>query len=91
VLVLNHFADELSAALAEPRERLVDVVHGEHDACREFWGQPPNSFPTESLVVYEVCYESPFKVRRRSEPTSEREHQGFRVRSGGRLDERLML
>jgi hypothetical protein len=32
VLVLNHFADELRATLAEPGERLVDVVHGEHDA-----------------------------------------------------------
>src|SRR6266511_3566526 len=32
VLVLNHFANELRAALAEPGERLVDVVHGEHDA-----------------------------------------------------------
>ena len=32
VLVLDHFADELRAALAEPGERLVDVVHGEHDA-----------------------------------------------------------
>jgi hypothetical protein len=32
VFVLDHFADELRAALAEPGERLVDVVHGEHDA-----------------------------------------------------------
>ena len=33
VLVLNHFAaDKLRAVLAEPGERLVDVVHGEHDA-----------------------------------------------------------
>ena len=32
VLVLNHFTDELRAALEEPGERLVDVVHGEHDA-----------------------------------------------------------
>src|ERR671934_3037921 len=32
VLVLHHFANELRAALAEPGERLVDVVHGEHDA-----------------------------------------------------------
>src|SRR3989475_3607479 len=32
VFVLDHFADELSAAFAEPGERIVDVVHGEHDA-----------------------------------------------------------
>src|SRR5262245_34415210 len=33
VLVLDHFAaDELRAVLTEPAERLVDVVHGEHDA-----------------------------------------------------------
>jgi hypothetical protein len=32
VLVLNYFTDELRAALEEPGERLVDVVHGEHDA-----------------------------------------------------------
>jgi len=32
VLVLNHFTDELRAALEEPGERLVDVVHSEHDA-----------------------------------------------------------
>ena len=33
VFVLDHFAaDELRAALAEPGERIVDVVHGEHDA-----------------------------------------------------------
>lgn len=32
VLVLNHFTDELRAALEEPGERLVDVVHGKHDA-----------------------------------------------------------
>jgi hypothetical protein len=32
VLVLNHFADELRAALAQPSERVIDVVHGEHDA-----------------------------------------------------------
>src|SRR5687768_18235304 len=32
VFVLNNFADELRAALAEPLERVVDVVHGEHDA-----------------------------------------------------------
>src|SRR5438270_9369733 len=33
VLVLDHFAaDELRAVFAEPGERLVDVVHGEHDA-----------------------------------------------------------
>ena len=31
VLVLNHFADEPRAALAEPGEHLVEVVHGEHD------------------------------------------------------------
>ena len=32
VFVLDHFADELRAALAEPGERIVDVLHGEHDA-----------------------------------------------------------
>ena len=32
VLVLDHLADELRAVLAEPGERIVDVVHGEHDA-----------------------------------------------------------
>ena len=33
VFVLDHFvADELGAVLTEPAERLVDVVHGEHDA-----------------------------------------------------------
>ena len=32
VFILNNFAHELGAALAEPFERLVDVVHGEHDA-----------------------------------------------------------
>src|SRR5947209_1949575 len=33
VLVLDHFAaDQLCAVLAEPHERLVEVVHGKHDA-----------------------------------------------------------
>src|SRR5262249_61838647 len=32
VLILDHFADEFRAALAEPGERIVDVLHGEHDA-----------------------------------------------------------
>src|SRR6185295_16321823 len=32
VLILNHFAYELRAATAEPDERIVDVIHGEHDA-----------------------------------------------------------
>src|SRR4051794_14196146 len=32
VLILDHFAYELRAARAEPFKRLVDVVHGEHDA-----------------------------------------------------------
>ena len=32
VFVLDHFADELRAACAEPGERIVDVLHGEHDA-----------------------------------------------------------
>ena len=32
VFVLDHFADERCAASAEPGERIVDVVHGEHDA-----------------------------------------------------------
>src|SRR3989442_7858289 len=32
VLILDHFADELRAAFAESGERIVDVLHGEHDA-----------------------------------------------------------
>ena len=32
VLILDHFADELCAAFAEPGERIVDVLDGEHDA-----------------------------------------------------------
>jgi hypothetical protein len=32
ILVLDHFADELRAALTEPDERIVEVLHGEHDA-----------------------------------------------------------
>ena len=32
LFVLNHFADELCATLAESGERPVDVVHSEHDA-----------------------------------------------------------
>src|ERR671924_557035 len=32
VFVLDHFVDELRAVLAEPGERIVEVVHGEHDA-----------------------------------------------------------
>src|SRR5262245_1063179 len=32
VCVVNHRADELGAQLAEPSERVVDVLHGEHDA-----------------------------------------------------------
>src|SRR5690606_32331458 len=32
VLVLDHFADELGAAFLEPGERIVYVLHGEHDA-----------------------------------------------------------
>src|SRR5712672_3542781 len=32
LFVLNHFADELRATLAEPGEGVVDVVHSEHDA-----------------------------------------------------------
>jgi len=32
VLILNHFADEFRAATAEPVKRIVDVLHGEHDA-----------------------------------------------------------
>lgn len=32
VFVLNHFADELRAAFAEPCEGIVYVRHGEHDA-----------------------------------------------------------
>ena len=32
VFVLDYLADELRAVLGEPGERLVEVVHGEHDA-----------------------------------------------------------
>lgn len=32
VFVLDHLADELRAVPAEPAERLVDVIDGEHDA-----------------------------------------------------------
>ena len=32
VFILDYFAYELRAARAEPFKRLVDVVHGEHDA-----------------------------------------------------------
>src|SRR5437016_7661273 len=32
VFILDYVAYELRAALAEPFQRLVDVVHGEHDA-----------------------------------------------------------
>src|SRR5207249_11749598 len=32
VFILDHFADELRAAFAESGERIVDVLHGEHDA-----------------------------------------------------------
>lgn len=32
VLVLNHCADKLCALFAKPRERLVNVAHGEHGA-----------------------------------------------------------
>jgi hypothetical protein len=32
IFILDYFTDEFSAALAEPFNRLVDVVHGEHDA-----------------------------------------------------------
>jgi hypothetical protein len=32
VFVLHHLADELRAVLAEPGERIVEVVHSEHDA-----------------------------------------------------------
>jgi len=32
VSILDHFADKLRAALAEPNERIVKVLHGEHDA-----------------------------------------------------------
>ena len=32
ILVLDHFADELRAAFHEPGERIVDVLHSEHDA-----------------------------------------------------------
>jgi hypothetical protein len=32
VFVLHHFVDELRAVLPEPGERIVEVIHGEHDA-----------------------------------------------------------
>ena len=32
VFVLDHFPNELRTPLAEPGERIVDVLHGEHDA-----------------------------------------------------------
>ena len=32
VFILDYFAYELRAAFAEPIKRLVDIVHGEHDA-----------------------------------------------------------
>jgi hypothetical protein len=32
VSILDNFAHELRAVLAEPLERLVDVIHGEHHA-----------------------------------------------------------
>jgi hypothetical protein len=32
VFILDYFAYKLRAAFAEPFKRLVDVVHGEHDA-----------------------------------------------------------
>src|SRR5215471_9954973 len=32
VFILDYFTYELRAAIAEPSKRLVDVVHGEHDA-----------------------------------------------------------
>jgi hypothetical protein len=32
VLILDYFACELRAPIAEPFKRIVDVVHGEHDA-----------------------------------------------------------
>jgi hypothetical protein len=32
VFVLDHFVDELRAVLAQSGQRIVEVVHGEHDA-----------------------------------------------------------
>ena len=32
VLILHHFADKLRAAATEPGERIVDILHDEHDA-----------------------------------------------------------
>jgi len=32
VFVLGNFADELRAAFTETGERIVDVLHGKHDA-----------------------------------------------------------
>src|SRR5947209_12264091 len=44
VLVLDHFAaDQLCAVLAEPGERIVEVIHGKHDAevaKSVHWGVP---------------------------------------------------
>ena len=32
VFILDHFADELRAALLKPSDRFVDIVDGEHEA-----------------------------------------------------------
>jgi len=32
VFVLDHFADKLRTAFTKPGQRIVDVLHGEHDA-----------------------------------------------------------
>jgi hypothetical protein len=32
ISILNYFAHELCAALVESCKRLVDIIHGEHDA-----------------------------------------------------------
>ena len=43
VFVLDDFTDELRTAFAEPGERIVNVVHGEHDAEAAqsiHWGVP---------------------------------------------------
>lgn len=41
LFVLNHFADELRTAFAEPGERVIDVFNGKHDPEvpeRVHWG-----------------------------------------------------
>ena len=50
VFILNNFAHELRAALAEPLERLVDVVHGEHDYSDNGpWGNCSEAVSTRAV------------------------------------------